>query len=289
MKNKRLALIAIAALALGAAAPETPKKALLPAWQPTNSAHHDQCFITAYFRGEGLTVLMIKISAGGPGIVVGNRNWRVTPGGRTRLTLQFEGPPARSAIDAQNEVGSVHQGYSGEGDDSLLRHFAEASAVRILTEDGRQLDHLELPPLGKALDELTQCSESLGPLLIAGPYPEGVFADAPIPPYPRRASADLTDIITDADYPPAALAARQEGNVHFVLDVDATGKTRCRVTASSGWPLLDSVTCELLQERARFTHALDAEGNPTADSRTGSYAWRTSRNRTIEEVMAIEE
>ena len=147
MKNKRLALIATAALLLGAAAPETPKKALLPAWQLTNSAHHDQCFITAYYRGEGLTVLMIKSSASGPGVAVGNRNWRVAPGGRTRLTLQFEGSPARSSIDAQNEIGSVHQGYAGDGDDALLRRFADSSAVRILTGDGRHLDYLELPPL----------------------------------------------------------------------------------------------------------------------------------------------
>ena len=115
-----------------------------------------------------------------------------------------------------------------------------------------------------------------------------MFAFAPIAPYPRRASADLGDIITDADYPPPALAARQEGNVHFTLDIDATGNMRCRVTVSSGWPLLDATTCDLLEARARFTHALDEEGNPTADSRTGSYAWRTGRKRD-EEVMAIED
>ncbi|HEX8124171.1 MAG TPA: energy transducer TonB [Allosphingosinicella sp.] len=292
MENKRLASIALAALALGAAAPETPKKALLPAWQVTNSAHHDQCFITAYYRGEGLTVLMIRDSVGGPGIVVGNRNWRVPAGGRTRLTLQFDGSPARSSIDAENEVGSTHQGYSGDGEAGLLRRFADASAVRILIEDGRQLDYLELPALGRALIQLKQCSESLGPLMIAGPYPEGVFASAPIAPYPRRASADLTDVITDADYPPQALAAKQEGNVHFVMEVDAAGNMRCRVTRSSGWPLLDTTTCNLLEARGRgkFTHALDAEGNPTTDSRAGSYAWKVGRKRAEEsEVPAIEE
>ncbi|MET1112012.1 MAG: hypothetical protein ABWX67_10855 [Allosphingosinicella sp.] len=292
MKNKRLASIALAALVLGAAAPETPKKALPPAWQLTNSAHHDQCFITTYYRGEGLTVLMIRESVGGPGIVVGNRNWLVPAGGRTRLTLQFEGSPARSSIHAQNEAGSEYRGYSGDGDAGLLRRFAAASAVRILAEDGRQLDYLELPALSTALDRLKQCSEPLGPLMIAGPYPEGVFASAPIAPYPRIANADLTDVITDADYPPAALAAKQEGNVHFIMEVDATGKMRCRVTASSGWPLLDTTTCGLLEARGRgkFTHALDADGNPTADSRTGSYAWRIGRKRPEPEAfMAIEE
>lgn len=291
MNNKRLASIVLAALVLGAAAPEPPKKALLPAWQVTNSAYHDQCFITSYYRGEGLTVLMLRASVGGPGIVVGNRNWPVSAGGRTRLTLQFEGSPARSSIDAQNEVGSEYRGYSGDGDDSLLRRFANASAVHILTEDGRHLDYLELPPLGMALDQLKQCSERLGPLVISGPFPEGVFAYAPIAPYPRSATADLTDVITDADYPPQALAAKQEGNVHFVLEIDPTGKMRCRVTRSSGWPLLDTATCGLLQARAKYTHALDAEGNPTTDSRTGSYAWRISRKRVQrpEAVIPIEE
>lgn len=291
MKNKRRASIVLAALVLGAAAPETPKKALLPAWQPTNSAHHDECYITAYYRGAGQTVLMIRLSSGGPGIVVGNRNWLVPAGGRTRLTLRFEGSPARSSIDAQNEVGSTHQGYAGDGDESLLRRFAEASAVHILTEDGRHLDYLELPALGTALDQLKQCSERLGPLVFSGPFPEGVFASAPIPPYPRRATADLGNIITDADYPPQALAARQEGNVHFAMEIDATGTMRCRVTVSSGWPLLDAATCGLLQARAKFTPATDVEGNPTTDRRTGSYAWRTVRKRAErpEVVIPIEE
>lgn len=291
MKNKLLAPIVLSALVLGAAAPSTPKKALLPAWQLSNSAHHDECFITAYYRGPGQTVLMIRASLGGPGIVVGNRNWSVSEGGRTRLTLRFEGSPARSSIDAQNEVGSTHRGYAGDGDDSLLRRFASASAVHILTEDGRHLDYLELPPLGMALERLEQCSERLGPLVISGPYPEGVFASAPVPPYPRRATADLGDIITDSDYPPQARAARQEGNVHFVMEIDATGAMRCRVTVSSGWPLLDAATCGLLQARARYTPALDVEGNPTTDRRTGSYAWRISRKRVErpEEAVPIEE
>jgi hypothetical protein len=289
MKSKRLALIALAALILGATAPEKPKKALPPAWQLTNSPYHDQCFLTTYYRGAGLTVLMIRASMGGPGIVVGNRNWPVSPGGRTRLTLRFEGSPAQSSIDGQNEVGSEYRGYAGDGDAALLPRFANASAVHILTEDGRHLDYLELPALGTALDRLAQCSESLGPLMISGPFPEGVFASAPIAPYPRRATADLTDIITHADYPLQALAARQEGDVHFVMQIDATGKMLCRVTRSSGWPLLDTATCNLLQARAKYTHALDVEGNPTTDSRTGSYAWRIGRKKRAEEVMAIEE
>ncbi|HEX8512608.1 MAG TPA: energy transducer TonB [Allosphingosinicella sp.] len=289
MKNKRLALIVLAALVLGAAAPEKPKKALPPAWQLTNSAYHDQCFLTTYYRGAGLTVLMLRASVGGPGIVVGNRNWPVSAGGRTRLTLRFEGSPALSSIDAQNEVGSEYRGYSGDGDAALLRRFANASVVHILTEDGRRLDHLELPALGTALDRLEECSERLGPLVISGPFREGVFASAPIAPYPRLATADLTDVITHSDYPPQALAARQEGNVRFILEIDATGRMRCRVTASSGWPLLDTATCDLLKARAKYTHALDAEGNPTTDSRTGSYAWRIARKKRAEKVMAIEE
>jgi hypothetical protein len=289
MKNKRLASIVVAALLLGGAGPKTPKKALLPAWQLTNSAYHDQCFLTTYYRGAGLTVLMIRASVGGSGIVVGNRDWLVPAGGRTRLTLQFEGSAARSSIDARNEVASEYRGYSGDGDGTLLRRFADASAVHILAEDGRHLDYLELPVLGTALDRLEQCSERLSPLMISGPFPEGVFGSAPIAPYPRRATADLTDVITHADYPPQALAARQEGNVHFVLEIDPTGRMRCRVTRSSGWPLLDTATCNLLQTRAKYEHALDAEGNPTTDSHTGSYAWRTVGKKPAEEVMAIEE
>jgi TonB family protein len=54
-------------------------------------------------------------------------------------------------------------------------------------------------------------------------------------------------------YPPRALAAREEGAVGFKVTLDSKGSvTRCEVTHSSGHPLLDQETCNLVSMNALF-------------------------------------
>jgi protein TonB len=67
------------------------------------------------------------------------------------------------------------------------------------------------------------------------------------------------------DYPPAARDARQSGKVAITLSVDATGKAiGCEVTSSSGFPLLDTGTCEIALRNARFKPARSASGEAVA-------------------------
>jgi TonB family protein len=54
-------------------------------------------------------------------------------------------------------------------------------------------------------------------------------------------------------YPPRALAAGEEGLVGFTVRIDASGSpTLCRITHSSGHPLLDLETCQLIMVHATF-------------------------------------
>jgi protein TonB len=91
---------------------------------------------------------------------------------------------------------------------------------------------------------------------------------------PARAKANLTSLFSDQDYPAAALAAREQGDVGFALDVGADGRvTACAVTRSSGSSALDSATCRLIQSRARFTPARDARGATVPDKVRGRISW----------------
>jgi TonB family protein len=63
------------------------------------------------------------------------------------------------------------------------------------------------------------------------------------------------------DYPPEARKANQQGIVSITLTVDPTGRAvKCDVILSSGFPSLDSGTCEIAMKRARFTPARLASG-----------------------------
>jgi protein TonB len=92
---------------------------------------------------------------------------------------------------------------------------------------------------------------------------------------PARAKANLASLFSDQDYPAAALAAREQGEVAFALDIGANGRvTDCTVTRSSGSSALDDTTCRLITSRARFTPALDATGATVPDHLAGKIIWR---------------
>lgn len=80
--------------------------------------------------------------------------------------------------------------------------------------------------------------------------------------------------VTNADYPAEAKAARQTGTVGFVLKVDTAGMVSdCTVIRSSGSRLLDSATCRLLERRARFVPARDADNEPMSATWGNSVTW----------------
>lgn len=85
---------------------------------------------------------------------------------------------------------------------------------------------------------------------------------------------DSSRWITEADYPAEARAARESGEVAFVVTVDDAGLVSdCRVTRSSGSKLLDKTTCRLMRQRARFVAARDQDNEPTSASWAGSVTW----------------
>jgi protein TonB len=109
--------------------------------------------------------------------------------------------------------------------------------------------------------------------LLAG---EAAASDESKPPAaPARAKVNLVSLFSGLDYPAAAVAAREQGIVGFSLDVGPDGRVAaCAITSSSGSAELDSATCRLIQSRARFTPALDADGLSVADKIAGRISWK---------------
>jgi len=117
---------------------------------------------------------------------------------------------------------------------------------------------------------------------VATPAPPAPPAPPPPPPPPppkkveaARAKADLRSLVSDADYPASAVRSEEEGTTGFRLEVGPNGRvTNCTVTSSSGSSALDSATCRIMKSRARFTPAIDSNGNPTSDSVSSRITWR---------------
>ena len=108
------------------------------------------------------------------------------------------------------------------------------------------------------------------PIVLAPPPPS-----APPPPrfQPKGAvpKGNPGSWATTNDYPSRALREEREGTSGFRVTVGTDGRvTDCQITSSSGHGDLDAAACENIRRRARFTPAMDGEGNPT----TGSYSNR---------------
>jgi protein TonB len=89
------------------------------------------------------------------------------------------------------------------------------------------------------------------------------------------ASSGVLPVVTPQDYPLSALRAGHEGTVRFELTIGTDGRvTGCRITESSGYSDLDRATCRLMEKRARFQPARDANGNPVEDTYRSFLDWK---------------
>lgn len=117
----------------------------------------------------------------------------------------------------------------------------------------------------------------------APPAPPAPVAPPP-PPAPRvsqaaKAKGNLTSLFSNDDYPASALRAEEQGRASFRLTVGTNGRvTDCNITSSSGSAALDSATCRIIKARARYSPALDQNGNPISSTATGSISWQLPKD-----------
>lgn len=99
-------------------------------------------------------------------------------------------------------------------------------------------------------------------------------ADEPIRPVTNPGSW-----VTTVDYPPAALRDSLEGTTGFRLTIGPDGlPRRCEVIASSGSEVLDTATCRLIMERARFQTRRDANGVRIGGTYSNRIRWQIPDN-----------
>lgn len=93
--------------------------------------------------------------------------------------------------------------------------------------------------------------------------PGPVTPPAPVAPFVSKAAGakgNPADWITNDDYPSGVEAA---GVTAIAWDIGANGRVEnCRTTSSSGNSSLDRAACEALRRKARYSPALDQNGNP---------------------------
>ncbi len=101
-----------------------------------------------------------------------------------------------------------------------------------------------------------------------------------------RDAANLN--VLQAYYPARALAAREQGPVGFRVKIDASGQpTECQVTQSSGYPLLDKETCDLITLRAVFKPNANISGSQVS-THDGVVNWTLPASMNITTVPSTQ-
>lgn len=96
---------------------------------------------------------------------------------------------------------------------------------------------------------------------LASHLPPDIMAELQQVVRPPKPLQPIQSLVSPDDYPAGATG---RGTVAINLLVTKQGTAAlCEITQSGGSPQLDSATCQLLKRRARFTPALDRNGNPS--------------------------
>jgi TonB family protein len=137
-----------------------------------------------------------------------------------------------------------------------LRQLAEAASITITFGNHPPVTH-EVPGAREGVPALLACAEE---------------ARNALPEAERLQRASLGSYFSSADYPSSSVENREQGTVRFWIEVSAQGRvTDCHIVQSSGSAALDTATCRVMRERARYTPARDANGRPVA-SYDGDYS-----------------
>ena len=132
-----------------------------------------------------------------------------------------------------------------------MEQARSAATVQVRSRNGDSFNFAlsDMPPL---LDALSKCTTDLQHYWSGGHE---------VGPLSKTAKGDVRTIFSPDDYPSEAIARMQGGTTQFQLMVDEKGAVAgCDVVRQSGVPILDVMSCQVIKERAKFSHAMDAHG-----------------------------
>lgn len=119
---------------------------------------------------------------------------------------------------------------------------------------------------------------SPSPIPAARPRRAPVYTPAPMASAGMGSKAKLTTNLGDiliTSYPSEALQNGWAGRVGFTVTVTPAGTvSQCAVTSSSGYPILDDQTCNVMMRYGQFTPATDGSGRTIQSSFSSAIRWQ---------------
>lgn len=220
------------------------------------------------------------------------------------LLLMFKPSPQGTAMrlliasngwsDAQQVRESIRFGAGPSRDTDMLLYGDRKTKLRIVSltipmaEFRRDAEASEIAVKGWAMNadlavtngpqvvaELDKCVADLKQYWRIGQPDQPGSVDA-VPAKPLRS------LFSPEDYPYEAAVHEDQGTVQLTFLVDETGAVRdCSVDETSGIPTLDTMSCYIIQQRARFKPAIGPDGKPRRSAFSQGITWRMAGSAPI--------
>ena len=187
-----------------------------------------------------------------------------------------EAPATIRLGDAAIKTWLLHFGKKGIKSSNYEFHLSAAqiqkarSAASIhLEADGGQSYEFALSEMQALLDALATCTADLQQYWNYGQ--RTTLADTKTP------KGDLRALFSADDYPSEALRRSQGGTAQYQLLINENGEVAgCDLIVQSGVPVIDSMGCQVLKERGKFTPAVNKNGKAERSVvTTPPIVWRT--------------
>lgn len=199
----------------------------------------------------------------------------------------FERPIAARARLADAEFSLYRANsrtyYVGTSATSFVDALAGEENV-VLKDGNREIAAIPFTGMAVVIEALRDCASDIKlakgtDLPLVQPNPDIHIAEpdltGPFPPNRGVRPISPERWVSYYNYRSDDIRAGREGGVGFTVTVGADGRAgACRVTRSSGHAELDSYTCALVAERARFDPATNAEGDLVEAQFSTMFQWR---------------
>lgn len=178
------------------------------------------------------------------------------PGSQIEITLLPSGYSAKQPVFGVSVAGRRGVGASRLEND-FVRTLASSEKV-VITHKKKELASIPTPNAAKAVKSTRDCEAEV---LRSWGFDPAVMQSLRSPPVPATSPGSW---LSDSDYPQLAIRTNASGPALVRMTVAADGKLEsCSLLQSSGSPLLDNKSCQVMLRRARFTPAVAADGHPT--------------------------
>lgn len=270
----RVLAFTVLAMSSAAAAAADPKQ---PSGKWTVETHANECLLVrSYGSPRNPLFLVISQAPMGAGVAVRilyNREWAVFDNGTA--TVRFEGgEPIEASFGARllwnlsKAVKTRTMRMVSLNKDTESQEFLSNAAAVAFDIPGELKVAFALPDHPEALKSLDDCARNLG---VRWGYPLEEQNRIATPP---RRDKGLRGLFSADDYPITAMKAGRMGRADVRLRVNENGAiSECSILRSSGSADLDTVTCKVLNERAKFEPARDVDGKAIRGIVVTSIQW----------------